>query len=78
MPPSTEPMVAIVANTNDKFVFAMERGICNTSGGMGKNELSAKARSIKTADPYGLSAKDVIQSDRLCISSMIQFAEVYE
>ena len=47
MPPATEAIVHQSAKVNARAGRASDIGISITSGGMGKNELSANATAIK-------------------------------
>ena len=62
IPPRTEPTEAIKAKIKDFFGFETDKAICKTSGGMGKNDDSEKARINKAAEEYFLCAHDKTQS----------------
>ena len=56
MPPSTEENVQINAYVHALILFAMTIGISRMSGGIGKNELSAKETILKIQEEYLCSA----------------------
>ena len=56
MPPSTEENVQINAYVHALTLFAMTIGISRMSGGIGKNELSAKETILKIQEEYLCSA----------------------
>ena len=60
-PPSTEENVQINAYTHALTLFAIIIGIRSMSGGIGKNELSAKETMLKIQEEYLCSAFSSVQ-----------------
>jgi len=52
-----EPREQIIANLKAFLLIDIARAIKRTSGGMGKKELSAKARTKRAREPYLVCAQ---------------------
>src|SRR5258705_13599536 len=62
MPPSTDADVATRAMRQARLGCASTMGITNASGGIGKNELSAKAIAASAGSAWRLAESAMIQS----------------
>ena len=62
MPPATDASVHQAANRKARSGRASDIGTSITSGGIGKNELSAKATAVNIATACGLPAAATHQS----------------
>ena len=62
MPPSTEKIEQTIANLNACRGAPRQSASSSTSGGIGKNDDSAKARIARAGMPHFVSARPRIQS----------------